>query len=112
MNQSGKLHCPKNSGSISGSMRFGINTFLFASPFTNVSAKLFPRFKKWGFDSVEIPIEDPAHIDPVFIKAELNRHGLVCGAATPCLSPDCDLRGTSQQQKSAIEFMRRAFEKL
>jgi len=93
-------------------VRFGINTFLFASPFTNASAKLFPRFKKWGFDSVEIPIEDPAHIDPVFIKAELTRHGLVCGATTPCLGSERDLRGTPQQQKAALEFMRKVIDQM
>ena len=38
-------------------MRFGINTFLFTSPFTNESTKLFKTFKKWGFETVEIPIE-------------------------------------------------------
>jgi D-psicose/D-tagatose/L-ribulose 3-epimerase len=31
-------------------MRLGINTFLFISPFTNESVKLFPTFKKWGFE--------------------------------------------------------------
>jgi hypothetical protein len=40
-------------------MRIGINSFLFVSPFTTESVKLFPKFKKWGFDTVEIPIEDP-----------------------------------------------------
>ena len=36
-------------------MRLGINTFLFTSPFTNDSTKLFKRFKQWGFETVEIP---------------------------------------------------------
>ena len=54
-------------------MRFGINTFLFTSPFTNDSTKLFPQFKKWGFDTVEIPIEDPSHIDPAHVKRELDK---------------------------------------
>ena len=36
-------------------MRIGINTFLFTSPFTNESTKLFKQFKRWGFDTVEIP---------------------------------------------------------
>ena len=39
-------------------MKFGINTFLFASPFTNKHTELFSQFKRWGFDTVEIPIED------------------------------------------------------
>ena len=42
-------------------MRFGINTFLFTFPFTNESTKWFKTFKKWGFDTVEIAIDDPAH---------------------------------------------------
>ena len=50
-------------------MRIGINSFLFVSPFTTASVKLFPKFKKWGFATVEIPIEDPSHIDPVKVKA-------------------------------------------
>ena len=38
-------------------MRIGLNTFLYASPFTTASTKLFPMFKKWGFETVEIPVE-------------------------------------------------------
>ncbi len=44
-------------------MNFGINTFLFTSPFTNESVSLFPQFKERGFDSVEIALEDISHID-------------------------------------------------
>jgi D-psicose/D-tagatose/L-ribulose 3-epimerase len=88
-------------------MRFGINTFLFTSPFTNQSTALFKQFKKWGFDSVEIPIEDTAHTDPMHIKRELDRHGLVCGSVCACLGPDRDLRGTVAQQKTALEYLMR-----
>ena len=54
--------CCKNS-----IMRFGINSFLFTSPFTDASTKLFAKFKKWGFQTVEIPIEDPSHIDAALV---------------------------------------------
>ena len=73
-------------------MRFGINTFLFTSPFTTESTKLFPQFKKWGFESVEIPVEDTSHIDPAHVKAELDKNGLVCGSVCACMGPDRDLR--------------------
>jgi len=86
-------------------MRFGINTFLFAAPFTNSSARLFPRFREWGFDSVEIAIEKLAHIDPAYVKDRLDEAGLVCGSVTPCLGPDKDLRGTSRQQRAGIDLM-------
>src|SRR5690606_4829365 len=86
-------------------MKFGINTFLFTSPFTNDSTKLFKQFKKWGFDSVEIAIEDPAHIDPAYVKRELDRHGLVCGSVCAALGPDRDLRGNARQQKTGLNYM-------
>ncbi|HPY30822.1 MAG TPA: sugar phosphate isomerase/epimerase family protein [Verrucomicrobiota bacterium] len=87
-------------------MRYGINTFLFTSPFTNQSTRLFPRFKKWGFQSVEIPVEDPAHIDPVRVKRALDAHGLVCGSVCACMGPDRDLRGTLQAQRTGLRYLR------
>ncbi len=87
-------------------MRFGINTFLFSCPFTNRSTRLFPQFKEWGFDTVEIAIENLAHIDPAKVKDRLDEQGLACGSVTPCLGPDKDLRGTPEQQRAGIEFMK------
>ncbi|MEO5959953.1 MAG: sugar phosphate isomerase/epimerase [Opitutaceae bacterium] len=86
-------------------MKFGINTFLFTSPFTDKSTKLFAQFKKWGFDSVEIAIEDPSHIDPLHVKRELVRHGLVCGSVCAAMGPDRDLRGTPEQQTTALTYL-------
>jgi D-psicose/D-tagatose/L-ribulose 3-epimerase len=87
-------------------MRFGINTFLFTSPFTNESTKLFKKFKKWGFDSIEIPVEDPSHIDPAHVKRELDKNGLVCGSVCACMGPDRDLRGTPEQQQTGLNYMK------
>ena len=93
-------------------MRFGINTFLFTSPFTNASTKLFAQFKKWGFESVEIPVEDPSHIDPSYIRAELEKHGLICGSVCACMGPDRDLRGTPEQQTTGLQYMRRLIDQM
>ena len=87
-------------------MRFGINTLLFASPFTNEHTKLFPTFKQWGFDSVEIAIEDASHVDPAFLKAELDKCGLVAGSTCACYGPDRDLRGTPEAQRAAMDYVR------
>ena len=86
-------------------MKFGINTFLFTSPFNNASTKLFPKFKRWGFDTVEIAIEDPAHIDPAHVKRELDRHGLVCGSVCAAMSPERDLRGDATAQKTGLAYL-------
>jgi len=93
-------------------MRLGINTFLFTSPFTNESTRLFRQFKQWGADTVEIPIEDPSHIDPAHVKRELDRHGLVCGSICACLGPDRDLRGTPEQQRNSLNYLKRVIDQM
>jgi D-psicose/D-tagatose/L-ribulose 3-epimerase len=93
-------------------MRFGINTFLFTSPFTNESTKLFPMFKKWGFETIEIPVEDPSHIDPAHVKAELDKHGLLCGSVCACMGPDRDLRGDETAQNTGLDYMTKLIDQM
>lgn len=93
-------------------MRIGLNTFLFTSPFTNASTKLFKQFKQWGFDTIEIPIEDPAHIDPAHVKRELDKHGLVCGSICGCFGPDRDLRGTPEQQQNSLHYLKQVIDQM
>ena len=93
-------------------MRFGINTFLLTSPFTNASTKLFPKIKKWGFKTVELPIEDPKHIDPTKVKRELDKAGLVCGSVCACMGPDRDLRGTPRQQKIGLTYLKKLIDQM
>lgn len=85
-------------------MRFGINTFLFTSPFTTKSTSLFPKFKKWGFETVEIPIEAPEHVDSIKVKTALDRNGLVCGSVCACMGPGRDFRGTGKDQREAMKY--------
>lgn len=86
--------------------RIGLNTFLFLSPFTNQSTKWFKKFKAMGFDTVELPVEDPAHIDPAHVKRELDKAGLACGSICACTGADRDLRGTPRQQKIAMTYFK------
>ncbi len=87
-------------------MRFGINTFLFTSPFTTESTRLFKKFKEIGFDTVEIPIEDPSHIDPAKVKAAAEKAGLAIGSVCACMGPGRDFRGSDADQKTANEYVR------
>ncbi len=87
-------------------MHFGINTFLFTSPFTNESVRLFPQFKEWGFDSVEIALEDLSHIDPAFVRDHLDKNGLVCKTLCAAMGPDRDLRGTPEQQQTSLDYLK------
>lgn len=85
-------------------MRFGINTFLFTSPFTTESVNLFPKFKQWGFESVEIPVEALEHIDPAKVKAAADKNGLVIGSVCACMGPGRDFRGTEEEQQTAMTY--------
>lgn len=87
-------------------MKFGINTFLFVSPFTTKSVTLFKKIKAWGFDSVELAIEDPSHIDAVKVKEALDRNGLTCCSICGAFGPDRDLRGNATQQKTSVKYMK------
>jgi D-psicose/D-tagatose/L-ribulose 3-epimerase len=103
---------PDTLTSLNSRMRIGINTFLFTSPFTNESTCLFPQFKRWGFDTVEIPIEDPSHIDPARVKRELDNHKLVCGSVCACMGPDRDLRGTPENQQVGLNYMMKLIDQM
>ena len=85
-------------------MRFGINSFLFTSPFTTESTALFRQFRRWGFDTVEIPIEDPSHIDPAKVRAAADKAGIAIGSVCACMGPGRDFRGTAEEQATAMTY--------
>lgn len=65
----------------------GANTWIWTSPLTDVRlAELAPRIRGWGFDTIELPIENPADWDPAR-TAEL-LEGLGLGATTCAVMPD------------------------
>jgi D-psicose/D-tagatose/L-ribulose 3-epimerase len=85
-------------------MRFGINSFLFTSPFTTESTALFRQFRRWGFDTVEIPIEDPSHIDAAKVRAAADKAGIAIGSVCACMGPGRDFRGTAEEQATAMTY--------
>jgi D-psicose/D-tagatose/L-ribulose 3-epimerase len=87
-------------------MRFGLNSFLYTSPFTTESVKLFPKFKKWGFETVEIPVEALEHIDPAKVKAAADKNGLAIGSVCACMGPGRDFRGSAEDQKTAMDYVK------
>ena len=86
-------------------MRFSINTVLFVSPFTNSNTGLFKKFKRWGYDAVEILLENPSDIDPGLVKEKLNAQGLACGSICAAMNRDRDLRGRIQSQRNSVKYL-------
>jgi D-psicose/D-tagatose/L-ribulose 3-epimerase len=71
-------------------MKFGASTFIWVSPFSNNSLDLIGKVKDFGFDLIEICVEDPQTIDTAAIGKRLEKEGIgatVCGA----FGPDRDL---------------------
>lgn len=55
----------------------GVNTWVWTSPLTDAAlAELAPRIAGWGFDVVELPVENPGDWDPVRAHALLDDLGL------------------------------------
>jgi D-psicose/D-tagatose/L-ribulose 3-epimerase len=85
---------------------YGINTFLFASPFRTKDLAIFDTAKKMGFDVVEIPIEGEKHLDYAKAAEAYQRTGLkssicaVMGAGRDPSHPDAEV------QKGAIAYLK------
>jgi D-psicose/D-tagatose/L-ribulose 3-epimerase len=65
---------------------FGVSTWLWTSPFNRETIALFPKIKSFGYDVVEIPVEDPSLIDLDLVKkalADQELKGIICGAFGP-----------------------------
>lgn len=87
-------------------VHIGVNTFLFASPFLTKSCSLFPLFKSLGAEGVELALENKADIDVPLVLDALKGEGLQCISICGAYGAGRDLRGTVDQQKTAMAYMR------
>jgi len=63
--------------------RLGVNTWVWTSPLTDATlAALAAKVAGWGFDVLELPVENPGDWDPTRAARVLADHGL---GATVCL---------------------------
>ena len=91
-------------------MRYGASTFVWVSPFSNKALDLVDRVKEFGFDLIEICIEDPSTIDPSAIRARAERVGIdvtVCGA----FGSDRDLSSEDEfVRKTGLSYLHRCID--
>ena len=57
-------------------MKIGISTFVWASPFSTADFKILSKVKEYGYDVVEIAVEDKELIDFVKLKNQCKSLGL------------------------------------
>ncbi|MBO4161885.1 sugar phosphate isomerase/epimerase family protein [Micromonospora antibiotica] len=74
----------------------GVNPWVWASPVDDDAlAELIPRIAGFGFDAVELPIEQPGDWDPVRTRDLLAAHGLVVAGVCAVTPPGRDLVNAS-----------------
>jgi D-psicose/D-tagatose/L-ribulose 3-epimerase len=87
-------------------MIYGINTFLWASPFKTQHLPLLDKGKALGFDLVEIPIEGTQDIDYAKAAEAYARNGLKCSLCA-VMGPDRDPAHEDEaKQKGGVVYLR------
>ena len=86
-------------------MRFGLNSFLVSTAFSDAELALISQFREWGAEVVELAIVDASSVTAEKVNAAMQEVGLerpiVCGA----MIPGRDLRGNQQEQATCVEFI-------
>lgn len=73
-------------GAFGGTMRIGINTWVWTSPFTTDDFHLIPKVRDMGFDVLEVALDDASLIDADLLREMTQDNDLsvtVCGAFGP-----------------------------
>jgi len=85
---------------------YGINTFLWASPFRTQHLGLLEKGRKLGFDLVEIPIEGEQDLDYAQAAEAYKRHGLACSLCA-VMGPNRDPAHEDEDiQKGGIAYLK------
>lgn len=86
----------------------GVNTWVWESPLTDATmAQIAPRVAGWGFDVLELPVEEVGDWDPVVADALLRDHGLRA-TVTLVMGPGRELVATDEATKrSTQDYLRR-----
>lgn len=86
-------------------MRFGLNTFLTSSGFTDADIPLIQEFKAYGAEAVELAIAEPSAVTATKVVDAMNAAGLerpvICGA----FGPGRDLRGSAEARERCMAYV-------
>ncbi|REL38077.1 sugar phosphate isomerase/epimerase [Rhodohalobacter sp. SW132] len=93
-------------------MKFGVSLWLWTSPITtDVVATFAPKLSKWGFDTIEIPLDEPDLLDASEARKIIEDNGLhvtTCAAMGPgrdLIHPEIKVRD------NGMEYMRKCLDK-
>lgn len=90
-------------------MKFGINTYVWVSPFTTEAAEaIAQKVKDMGFDVLEISCEEPDKLDITQIKKVIDEKGLapvVCGSFGPSRNLSSENPAIAHTAKAYITWL-------
>jgi D-psicose/D-tagatose/L-ribulose 3-epimerase len=88
----------------------GLSSFVLASPFSDPDLGLFGKVRSFGYDQVEVCVEDPARLTATAITkaaADAGLSVLICGA----FGPDRDISHEDAGRRQAgMEYLRRCID--
>src|SRR5579883_2558914 len=91
-------------------MKIGISAFAWTSRLTLSHLELLPAIKQMGFDSVEIPMFDPATLPIGALRTALEANALECSICA-ILPPDINpISPERQARRKAAEHLRHCIE--
>lgn len=84
--------------------QIGVNTWVWVSPPTDDNLRsIVPKVAAWGFDGVELPVENPGDWDPKRTRDLLDEHGLTAFSACAVMPPGRDLVDTDGDTIAAAQ---------
>ncbi len=86
-------------------MRFGINSFLLSSGFSNDDLPMIAQFKEWGADIIELAVHEPEKLAVPALQQALDAADIAIGPVCGMFPPDRDLRGTAEQQQNTVDYV-------
>ena len=91
----------------------GANPWIWTSPVTDdVLADLVPRLAGWGFDAIEIPVEDLDDWSPEKTRDLLATHGITAASVIPVTHAGRDLVNTDPDTvRRSQDFLRAAVDR-
>lgn len=91
-------------------LTLGLSTFVLASPFSDADLGVFAKVRAWGYDHVEVCIEDPSLLSAAALRRAADAEGLsvlVCGA----FGPDRDVSHQEAGRRQAgIDYLLQCIE--
>ncbi|HEY8549534.1 MAG TPA: sugar phosphate isomerase/epimerase family protein [Vicinamibacterales bacterium] len=83
-----------------------MNTYIWASEFTEARLELLPKLRAHGFDGVEVPIFRPSVFPAAALRARLQGEGLACTAVSALVRGQSLVTEDAQVRQRTLDHLR------